>query len=212
MAIKHNNVLQRNHFRKDWQSRVKTWFDQPGKKLRRRRARVEKASKVAPRPVDKLRPVVHCPTAKYNMRVRAGRGFSLEELKAAKIPRKYAQTVGIAVDFRRQNRSEESISANAERLKQYISQLIFFPRQAGKFKKGDSDAATLAEAKQTRVSAVVPISQPKPDTEARAITAEEKEGSRYHDLRMARSNSRLAGKRAVAAKKAAEEAEQKAKK
>ena len=43
--------------------------------------RQEKAAKVAPKPVDKLRPVVRCPTVKYNRRVRAGRGFSLAELK-----------------------------------------------------------------------------------------------------------------------------------
>lgn len=212
MAIKHNNVLPRNHFRKDWQSRVKTWFDQPGKKLRRRRARVEKASKVAPRPTDALRPVVHCPTSKYNMKVRAGRGFSLEELKAAGLPRQFAKSIGIAVDHRRQNRSQESMDANVERLTAYKSQLILFPRKHGKSKKGDSDASTIAEAKQISVSASFPISQPKVDITPRAITAEEKEGSRYHDQRMIRSNKRLAGKRAAAAKKAQEEAEAKAKK
>ncbi|BFZ56680.1 60S ribosomal protein L13 [Savitreella phatthalungensis] len=211
MAIRHNNALQRNHFRKDWDQRVKTWFNQPGKKVRRRRARVAKAVRVAPRPVDKLRPVVHCPTAKYNMRVRAGRGFSLEELKAAKIPRKYARTVGIAVDHRRQNRSEESIAANVERLNAYTSKLIVFPRKAKAAKKGDADAASTAEAKQTRIASVLPISQPKTEVDARAITSEEKEGSRYHDLRMARSDARLAGKRAAAAKKAEEEAEAKKK-
>lgn len=182
MAIKHNNVLPRNHFRKDWQSRVKTWFNQPGKKLRRRRARVEKASKVAPRPTDALRPVVHCPTAKYNMKVRAGRGFSLEELKVAGIPRQFAKTIGIAVDHRRQNRSQESIDANVERLNAYKSQLILFPRKHGKSKKGDSDASTIAEAKQVSVAASFPISQPKVDITPRAITSEEKEGSRYHGM------------------------------
>ncbi len=53
----------------------------PGRKTRRRNARLQKAAAVAPRPVDKLRPVVRCPTLKYNRRVRAGRGFSLAELK-----------------------------------------------------------------------------------------------------------------------------------
>jgi len=54
---------------------------QPGRKSRRRNARIQKAAAVAPRPVDKLRPIVHCPTIKYNRRVRAGRGFSIAELK-----------------------------------------------------------------------------------------------------------------------------------
>jgi large subunit ribosomal protein L13e len=40
-----HSVLHRNHFRKDWQERVKTWFDQPGKKHSRRVARQAKAVK-----------------------------------------------------------------------------------------------------------------------------------------------------------------------
>ena len=38
--------------------------------------------KIFPRPTaGPLRPVVHGQTLKYNMKVRDGRGFSLEELK-----------------------------------------------------------------------------------------------------------------------------------
>lgn len=58
-----------------------TCIVQPGRKHRRREARIAKAAAVAPRPVDKLRPVVRCPTIKYNRRVRAGRGFTIAELK-----------------------------------------------------------------------------------------------------------------------------------
>jgi ribosomal protein L13E len=58
---------------------------QPGKKVTRRLARRAKAAAVAPRPVDKLRPIVRCPTVKYNRRVRAGRGFTLTELKVRTI-------------------------------------------------------------------------------------------------------------------------------
>lgn len=79
--MKHNNQLPNAHFRKNWQIRVKTWLDQAGRKKSRRSARVEKAKRLAPRPVDKLRPAVHCQTIKYNTRVRAGRGFTLEEIK-----------------------------------------------------------------------------------------------------------------------------------
>lgn len=65
-----------------------------------------------PRPVvGALRPVVRGQTKRYNTKVRAGRGFTLDELKAAGIPAKFAQTVGIAVDHRRKNRSEESMQA-----------------------------------------------------------------------------------------------------
>lgn len=79
--MRHNNVLPNGHFRKDWQRRVKTWFDQAGRKKSRRVSRIQKAAKIAPRPIDKLRPAVRCPTVKYNMKLRLGRGFTVEELK-----------------------------------------------------------------------------------------------------------------------------------
>ena len=80
--MKHNNVLPNQHFRKDWQLHVRTWFNQPGKKQTRRINRIKKAAKIAPRPVDGLlRPAVRCPTIKYNTKLRAGRGFTIEELK-----------------------------------------------------------------------------------------------------------------------------------
>lgn len=127
--VKHNNVVPNGHFRKHWQNYVKTWFNQPARKVRRRLgkpvvlflrwlilvilcwswlftpyvylvseieysifhfcclllpspARQKKAVKIFPRPTEgPLRPIVHGQTLKYNMKVRAGRGFSLEEMK-----------------------------------------------------------------------------------------------------------------------------------
>jgi len=35
--VKHNNVIPNQHFKKKWQFRVKTWFNQPARKLRRRK-------------------------------------------------------------------------------------------------------------------------------------------------------------------------------
>ncbi|CAO3702056.1 unnamed protein product [Rhizopus stolonifer] len=128
MVLKHNNQLPNQHFRKQWDRRVKTWFDQAGRKKSRRIARVQKAARIAPRPIDGLlRPAVRCPTIRYNMKLRAGRGFTLEELKEAGIRRKEARTVGIAVDHRRRNRSNESLELNVQRLKAYKSKLIVFP-------------------------------------------------------------------------------------
>merc|ERR1712098_401605 len=46
MAIKHNQQIPHNHFRKDWQRRVRVHFDQHGRKLRRRNARLSKAAAV----------------------------------------------------------------------------------------------------------------------------------------------------------------------
>merc|ERR1711939_733198 len=157
MAIKHNQQIPHNHFRKDWQRRVRVHFDQAGKKKARRNARAAKAATVAPRPVDKLRPIVRCPTLKYNRRVRAGRGFSLAELKAAGIPRKLAPTIGIAVDPRRQNLSEESLAANVERLKAYKERLIVFPRKSNNPKKGDTKTNPREVEKATLISNALPI-------------------------------------------------------
>lgn len=125
--VKHNNVIPNSHFHKDWQSYIKTWFDQPAKKVARRAARKAKAAKAAPRPVGQLRPAVRCPTVRYNMRIRAGRGFTLAELKAAGISRNDAGTIGIAVDHRRRNRSQESLDANVARLRAYLDKLVWNP-------------------------------------------------------------------------------------
>lgn len=34
--VKHNNVVPNAHFKKHWQNYVKTWFNQPARKTRRR--------------------------------------------------------------------------------------------------------------------------------------------------------------------------------
>lgn len=131
-------VLPANHFRKDWQRRVKTWFDQPGRKLRHRNARKAKAAALGVRPLSLLRPAVRGQTVRYNIKVREGRGFTLAELKEAGIGRKEARGVGIVVDHRRRNLSVEGKQLNVERLKAYKERLVVFPRKAGKPKKGDS--------------------------------------------------------------------------
>lgn len=58
-----------------------------------------------PRPAaGPLRPIVRGQTVRYNSKQRLGRGFTLDELKAAGISSKMAPTIGIAVDYRRTNR------------------------------------------------------------------------------------------------------------
>nr|XP_016441694.1 PREDICTED: 60S ribosomal protein L13-2-like [Nicotiana tabacum] len=80
--LNHNNVIPNGHFKKHWQNYVRTWFNQPARKTRRRAAMQQKAVKIFPRPTaGSLRPIVREQTLKYNMKVHAGRGFSLEELK-----------------------------------------------------------------------------------------------------------------------------------
>ncbi|GFF55058.1 60S ribosomal protein L13 [Aspergillus udagawae] len=207
-------------FHKDWQRRVRVHFDQPGRKHRRREARLAKAAAVAPRPVDKLRPVVRCPTVKYNRRVRVGRGFTLAELKEAGIPKKLARTVGIAVDHRRVNYSKESLVANVARLKDYKARLILFPRKSGQFKKLDSSAdevnaakaAFAAEGKTegyaTKLGATFPIkniSAAEAVTEVKRDELPKGEEAAYRRLREARSEARYKGIREKRAKAKAEE-------
>ncbi|KAA8896787.1 ribosomal protein L13e [Sphaerosporella brunnea] len=208
MAIKHNQQLPSAHFRKQWQRRVRTHFDQPGRKLRRRQARVTKAAAVAPRPIDLLRPVVRCPTIRYNRRVRAGRGFTLEELKEAKISRKLALTIGIPVDHRRQNTSVESLQQNVARLNEYKSKLIIFPRKTKAPKKGDASAEEIKEASQVvRVNSLFKIDAvPAPAVTERAIDAAEREKSAFRTLRLARADKRNQGKREKRQKAKEEEA------
>ena len=65
-----------------------------------------------------------------------GRGFSLIELKEAGLNAQFARTIGIAVDHRRRNNSQEELAANTKRLKAYLAKLVLFPRAAGKPKNG----------------------------------------------------------------------------
>ncbi len=50
----HNDVIPNAKYNKDWQEKVKTWFDQPGRKRRRRLNRERKARLSAPKYVIKL--------------------------------------------------------------------------------------------------------------------------------------------------------------
>lgn len=142
MGFGKNNVLHANHFRKDWQRHVRTWFDQPGRKLRRRKARKAKAAALGVRPLTLLRPAVRGQTVRYNTKLRAGRGFTLGELKEAGVSRKTALGLGIVVDHRRRNLSVEGKTINVERLKAYKERLVVFPRKTGKTKKTDSSVRT----------------------------------------------------------------------
>merc|ERR1711934_104303 len=135
-TMKHNNMIANEHFKKYWQRYVKTWFDQPAKKKARRLARQKKAAAVAPRPVaGALRSVVHPPTQRYNSKVRIGRGFSLAEIKAVGLGKREAKSLGIAVDHRRRNKSVEGQEANVQRLRDYRSKLVVFPKHAAHKRK-----------------------------------------------------------------------------
>jgi len=194
--VKHNNEVPNQHFHKVCQQdHIRTWFNQPARKQRRRAARQAKAAKMAPRPMaGLLRPVVHPSTVKYNYKLRQGRGFTFQELKEAGINRKEARGIGIAVDHRRKNRSAESLQLNSQRLKEYKAKLIVFPRKRGKPKAGDADVAELEKAEQLK-GPLLPMPAAFTQEEPVTITDAMKGVEAYHTIRMARADFRLFGVR-----------------
>merc|ERR1712001_607275 len=202
MPAKRNQMVPNAHFHKDWGKYVKTWFNQPARKERRRKMRAKKAAAVAPRPMKSLRPVVRCPTFRYNVKARSGRGFSLEELKSAGISKSMAKTIGITVDHRRRNKSVESLQINALRLKEYQSKLILFPINASKPRKGDATEEDLKKASQL-TGKVMPV-QGIEHKRLRAIevTDDLKNFKAFNAIRQSRAVKRLWGIRAKKAKEA----------
>ncbi|KAL9940501.1 hypothetical protein V8E36_001206 [Tilletia maclaganii] len=205
MGFHSNNILHNNHFRKDWQRRVKVWFDQPGAKKRRRDARQAKAASLGLKPIKALRPAVRAPTLKYNTKLREGKGFTIEEIKAAGLGKKQARAIGVPVDHRRRNKSDESLKLNVERIKAYRERIVVIPARS---KKNSSKKVDLSSIKTTRNTlAAFPLPSAVAAEAPRAITAEEKEATAYRTLRDARAKHRSEGARIVReAKKAEEEA------
>ena len=207
MPSKGNQMIPNRHFHKDWQRYIKTWFNQPMKAKRRKQKRVVKAAKLAPRPVNKLRPIIRCPTFKDNTKVREGRGFTTEELAGAGYKPGFAQTIGISFDPRRRNHCMESLQLNIQRLKEYQSKLILFPHKKAKAPKaGEATPEEISKATQL-VGKILPVSVKvdKSKVDSMVITDEMKNFKAFHTIRQARAHKRLFGKRAKA-KKDAEEA------
>jgi len=194
--VKHNNEVPNQHFHKVCQQdHIRTWFNQPARKSRRRAARQAKAAAIAPRPTaGLLRPVVRPSTIKYNYKLRQGRGFTFQELKEAGINRKEARSIGIAVDHRRKNKCAESLQMNTQRLKEYKAKLIVFPRKRGKPKAGDAEAAEVEKAEQN-TGTLVAMPPAFVQEEPMAITEEMKSFDARHKIRMLRADYRLFGVR-----------------
>ena len=163
--VRHNNMLHNVHLKFDWQNKVKTWYNQPGRKHRRRVLRQKKAALANPNPTHKLRPIVRGQTNKYNTKIKLGRGFTKKELKDAGISGlSYARSLGIAVDLRRKDTSQETLSLNAGRIKEYLARMILYPRNESKPEKkpqvpeATGDKLKSAEAKvQNTVKGVIEL-------------------------------------------------------
>lgn len=139
----------------------------------------------------------------------------------AGIPRKLAPTIGIAVDTRRTNHSEESLTANVARLKAYKSRLILFPRKSGQHKKLDSsaeDVKGVSDGKTNTIGKVASAFAIDAGTGLKHGFSEIKSGelpsgeeAAYRKLRELRSETRYAGVREKRAKLKAEAEEAKKK-
>ena len=211
--VKGNNAVPHQHHRKHWnpcssqRGNIKVWLDQPKRKERRRRLRLVKAKKIFPRPLKALRPSVACPTVRYNMKKRLGRGFTAEELKGAGVGIRYAATIGIRVDTRRKNASEESLNTNVQRLKSYLSKLVLFPINHKKVQKGEAAEADQKVAVQDRSRFGKTVGHPSAKKSAeppRKLTKEDKEAHVYKFLKKNLSASRFLAERVKRAKKKAE--------
>jgi large subunit ribosomal protein L13e len=195
--VKHNKIIPNQHFHKKWASssrgplKVKVNLDQPGKKKARRLKRAAKAAVNAPRPADRLRPLVRCQTQQHNAKVRLGRGFSLAELKAAKISPRFAASVGIAVDHRRTNKSQEALDTNVQRLTDYKAKLVVFPRK-GAAPKVAGALASLPKAAAPAAAAVEFVS----------VTDDMKGAAAYQAQRGVFQEKRMAGTRKRMAREA----------
>jgi large subunit ribosomal protein L13e len=201
MAVHLNRVLPNAHFRKRklWPKLTKTWFNQAAKKVKRREARAAKAVQIAPRPLaGSFRPVVQCPTFRYNAKQRLGRGFSLEEIKAAGLDKNGARRIGICIDTRRRNKSAENLARNVARLKAYKQKIVVLKK---------TDKTDIEQSLARKIMPVVGI--PAVPVEARVITDDERKGSTYQAFHMAKANVKFAGQREKRAAKRAAEAEEK---
>lgn len=214
--VKGNNAIPKVHQRKHWtpgssqKGNYKTFLSQPKKAESRRRLRLQKAKKIFPRPLKQLKPAVACPTVRYNMRKRLGRGFTPAEIKAAGSTPRFVATVGVSVDARRKNISQQSLDLNAQRLKAYLAKLILFPISAKKPAQGDATAEQQKAVKQDRSrfgkSAAHPSTIKAAAAPARKVSKAETEKSAYKFLKKNLSAVRFMGERIVRQqKKAAKE-------
>ncbi|KAL8451708.1 hypothetical protein Emed_001870 [Eimeria media] len=130
--------------------------------------------------------------------------------EAVGVSPRVALSIGIAVDHRRRNRSQESLTANVNRLKLYLSKLVLFQR-GSKPKKGL--AGVPADTPKSQLHDAADSEAPQEDPSAfslllllpaRVITEEEKKFRAYATLRKQLRDAKNVGKHA---KKLAEEAE-----
>jgi len=137
-----------------------------------------------------LRPAVRGQTNRYNGKIKLGRGFTLRELAEAGIKGvAYARSLGISVDTRRKDTSNETLKLNAQRLKDYVNRMILYPKKNKYEKKpavkeANADTLQSADAKsQNTHRHVIPLPQPEAGFSWAKLTPELKNASAYKTLR-----------------------------
>ena len=170
---------------------VRTWFNQPGRQLRRHNKRIKRAERLFPRPAKALRPIVQCCTVDHNMKTRLGRGFSLKEIEAINLTVCRARQIGIAVDKRRKNKTQQGLDRNIERLKEYMSRLVIF-------KKGESKEEI---AKYIQVKQPLPLVKTQPVIEIGRVQDQPKMEvyKTLHEMKLQKLTNRIAHRAKVAA-------------
>merc|ERR1712025_463974 len=152
--VKHNNALISNHFNKN-SMKYKLHFNQPAQKLKRKQVRARKSSKSFPMPIKKFAPVIRQSTQLHNYKVRLGRGFTFEEIKAAGLKFNYALAIGIKFDKRRKDRNMETVNKNVERLKEYVANIKVYKNR----KEAREDGA------KSFKGVIMPVRNEKPKTQ-----------------------------------------------
>merc|ERR1712071_290959 len=91
------------------------------------------------------------------------------------------------------NRSEESMQVNVDRLKEYLSKLIVFPKKKlSAVKKGDSGPELTKTATQFQ-GTIMPIVKSKPEIVMADVTAEMKATTAFTAMRVARKETKVEG-------------------
>lgn len=180
--MKGNMPIPNQNSKKDIQKKPRVLFNVALKKEKKMKIKQEKIKKMWPRPSEgPLKPIVRCPTNRYNMKTKLGRGFTVDELKAADIDPKKARRMGISVDLRRTNKSLETFEVNKERLLSYMSRFVKLTRKDLKtLKNKERDNRLVINPKKMDV-----------DQQQREVTAAEKEFNAYLTLKKLRGEKHV---------------------
>merc|ERR550517_2004174 len=127
---------------------------------------------------------------RYNMKVRKGRGFNPAELKAVGLSSRNARTIGIAVDMRRKNKSDESFERNVERLKEYLGQVVILSKQEIAKRKKESPTVYGLDSSVRKMG---DVSQPTQELEIVKLDKLSNLGSAYGTTRNARHHKKQIG-------------------